>query len=321
MTRHLRWGILGTGKIARKFAQQLPQTPRAKLVAVGSRSADSAGRFVDEFGGKACAGYDDLLDDAGVEAVYISLPNSLHHPWTIRALEAGKHVLCEKPIAANATEAAEMFDAAERARRVLIEAFMYRCQPAVSKMIETVRDGAIGQLKLIRTHFTFNRPASSEDVRYRPELAGGSLMDVGCYCINLARAIVGAEPSEMHATAHLHPLGVDDYAAGTLNFDNRVLCVFSCGMSVDADRTTYVCGTEGHLAMDTPWFSDGSFTLVGAQESRSIRAVAPMDSYALEADLFAASVQDGAEPWITKSDTLGNMRVLDELRRRIGLPY
>ncbi|NQT14415.1 MAG: Gfo/Idh/MocA family oxidoreductase [Planctomycetes bacterium] len=321
MSNPLGWGILGTGNIARKFAAQLPESSQAKLVAAGSRSADSAGRFVEEFAGKACAGYDRLLADPDVEAVYVSLPNALHREWTIRALEAGKHVLCEKPLAVTAAEAEEMFAAAERCERVLVEAFMYRCHPAVVRLIETVRSGGIGQLKLIRTHFTFNRPEPADDVRYQPQLAGGSLMDVGCYCINLARALAGGEPTAVHAACHLHPSGVDDYAAGTLDFDGRLLAAFTCGMTVEADRTTYACGSEGYIAIDTPWFSDGTFTLVRNDERETIRAEAAIAPYALEAEAFARAVRDGAAPWITKTDTLGNLRVLDALRRQIGLPF
>ena len=321
MSEPLRWGILGTGKSARKFAGQLHQSRRARLLAVGSRSADSADGFAGEFGGTGYGSYEDMLADPNVDAVYNSLPNALHHAWTIRAIESGKHVLCEKPIAATAAETEAMFDAAERTGRLLVEAFMYRCHPAVQRLITMVRDGAIGQPKLIRTHFTFNRPDSPEDVRYQPGLAGGSLMDVGCYCINLARALAGGEPTAVHAAAHLHAAGVDDYAAGTLDFDGRVLCAFTCGMTVDADRTTYVGGSDGYAAIDTPWFSDGTFTLVRAGQREVIRAEASMEQYALEAEAFAACVSGEAEPWISKSDTLGNMRVLDELRKKIGLPY
>jgi len=321
MSNPLAWGILGTGNIARKFAAQLPETPQAKLVAVGSRSADSAQRFVEEFAGKAYAAYDRLLDDPNVEAVYVSLPNALHREWTIRALEAGKHVLCEKPMAVTTAEAEEMFAVAERHGRLLVEAFMYRCHPAIARLIETVRSGAVGQLKMIRTHFTFNRPHPADDVRYQPQLAGGSLMDVGCYCFNLARALAASEPTAVHAVAHLHPSGVDDYAAGTLDFDGRVLATFTCGMTVEADRTTYACGSEGYVAIDTPWFSDGTFTLVRSGERETIRAEAPITPYALEAEAFARAVHDGVEPWITKADTLGNLRVLDALRPQIGLPF
>lgn len=321
MIQPLEWGILGTGKIARKFAAQLPQTARAKLTAVGSRSADAASHFADEFGARSSGHYDEVLEASGVEAVYISLPNALHHPWTIRALQAGKHVLCEKPIAVNAAEAEEMFDAAEQAGRLLVEAFMYRAHPAIARLIAMVHDGAIGQLKLIRTHFTYNRPNDLHDIRFQKDLAGGALMDVGCYCINFARALAAAEPTSMHASAHVHATGVDDCTAGVLAFEDRTFCSFTCGMTVDSDRTSYLCGSDGHIVIRAPWFCDGTFEIVKDSQHETIKIEAPMDLYALEAEAFAAAVQDGAEPWLTKADTLGNIRVLDQLRSQIGLPY
>lgn len=321
MSEPLRWGILGTGVIAGKFAAQLPQSARGELAAVGSRAAESARRFAHPFGGTAHAGYEALLADPAVEAVYVSTPNALHKEWTIRALEAGKHVLCEKPVAASAAEAEAMFEAAGRAGCLLVEAFMYRCHPAVQKLIRMVHQGAVGELKLIRTHFTSLRAYSPGDTRFDPQLAGGSLMDLGCYCVNFARALAGCEPTAVHAAGHLHPSGVDHYVAGTLDFDGHVLCVLTCGMTIRADRTTYVCGSEGYAAIDCPWLTDGTFTLVRGEQRETIREEASMDLYALEADAFAAAVRDGAEPWITKADTLGNMRVLDELRRQVGLSF
>ncbi len=252
------------------------------------------------------------------DAVYISLPNSLHHRWTLSALEAGKHVLCEKPLAGSRREAEEMFAAAERHGRVLVEAFMYRTHPAVKRVIQLVHEGAIGEIKLIRTHFTFNREARADDCRYQADLAGGSLMDVGCYCINLARALTGREPDAMEAITHRHSLGVDDYAAGMLKFGD-VLCVFTCGMTVENDRTTYVGGSSGYLEIDTPWFADGNITVVQGGDSPSrdqIIEPATQGLYALEADAFAGCVLDGDAPWITREDTLGNLTVLDQLRDR-----
>ena len=322
MASPLRWGILGSGNIAGKFAAQLPQSPRAEMAAVGSRRAESAGRFADRFGGVAYPSYDELLADDSVEAVYVSLPNSLHREWTIKALEAGKHVLCEKPIASNTAQAIEMFDAARRSDRVLVEAFMYRCHPGIEKLIKMVHDGAIGRVKLIRSHFTFNQPDATQDICFQPELAGGSLMDVGCYCINLARAVAGSEPTAMHAVAHRHASGVDDYAAGCLDFDGQTLAAFTCGMTVEADRTTFIGGSDGYLEIDLPWFCDGTFTLVTdkGDDRQTVRAANRMEPYALEADTFAAVIRDGIEPWISETDTLGNMRVLDELRRQVGTP-
>jgi predicted dehydrogenase len=263
-----------------------------------------------------------MLDDDSVEAVYISLPNSMHHEWTIKAVEAGKHVLCEKPFASNVAEAQEMFAAGREAGRVVIEAFMYRTQPVIKKVIQLVRGGVVGDVRIVRSNFTFNRPASMEDCRYQPELAGGSIMDVGTYCTNFTRALLGAEPTEVAAICHRHSGGVDEYAAGTMRFEGDVLSTFTCGMTVYSDWGTFVGGTEGHLHIDAPWFSDGKFVVTkGNDETTEHEVKSPMDLYAMEAEAFAESVLDGAEPWLTEADTLGNMAVLDKLRASAGLSY
>lgn len=320
MTKPFSWGILGTGVIADKFAGQLTESSAGQLVATGSRTLESAERFTARHGGRAHGSYAALLADAEVEAVYLSLPNHLHHEWTLKALAAGKHVLCEKPFAINAAQAEEMFTAADRAGRVLIEAFMYRCKPVIARLLQTVRAGAIGEVRLIRSNFTFCRDVMPQDARYEPAMAGGSLMDVGAYCVNFARAITNGEPVEMRALAHLHERGVDDYAAGVLRFPGDILATFTCGMTVESDRTTYVGGTRGWLAIDFPWQTAESFLIVRGDTRETITVPMPKSIYALEADAFADAVRQGTPPWTTRADTLGNMRVLDELRRQIGLP-
>jgi predicted dehydrogenase len=309
---------LGTGSIARKFAGQLPEAPRGELIAVGSRNRSTAAAFTDEFGGAAHGSYESLLADEAVEAVYISLPNGMHHEWTLHALAAGKHVLCEKPLASNAAQAAEMFAAADRAGRTLVEAFMYRAHPLTKQFLQIVHSGKIGRLKLIRSNFSFHREASPSDARYQADQAGGSLMDVGCYPINFARAIAGGEPTAVQVAAHRHPLGVDDYAAGVLDFGGEVMGAFTCGMTVDDDRTTFVAGDEGWASVDTPWFGQGPITLVRGEERTVIEASTTLGLYAIEAEAFADVVQDGAQPWITRDDSLGNQRVLDALRGQLG---
>ena len=322
MAETLRWGILGTGGIARKFAAQLPHSETGELVAVGSRQEEAAIAFANEFGGAPRSPYQGLLADPRVDAIYNSLPNSLHAEWTIRALEAGKHVLCEKPIAVNAAQAREMFAAAERTGRTLVEAFMYRSHPAVQQFLALIREGAIGPVKLIRANFSFQREADPRDVRYQPSLAGGSIMDVGCYCVNFARAIADSEPTAMHALAHLHDTGVDEYAAGVLKFDDDVLCTFTSGMTINSDLHTFVAGRDGHMAFEAPWFSGGKFTITrrGAKPE-TIHVATHSHYYAMEADAFAATVLDGAPPAITADDSIGNMVALDALRRSAGLAY
>ena len=321
MAERLRWGILGTGNIARKFAAQLPGSKRGELVAVGSRNEESAIAFANQYGGAPRSPYEGVLADAKVDAIYNSLPNSLHAEWTIRALEAGKHVLCEKPIASHADEAETMFQAAERTGRKLVEAFMSRSHPAVQRFIAMAHEGAIGDLRLIRSNFTFQRAADAKDVRYQRELAGGSIMDVGCYCVNFARAITGADPISATALAHLHETGVDEYAAGLLQFEDDIFCTFTSGMTTKSDLHTVVAGSEGYLRIDTPWFTDGTFTLVRGDQTETIQLDSATDYYAMEADAMADHVLDDAKPAISAADSLGNMRTLDQLRKSAGLDY
>jgi len=321
MTEPLRWGVLGTGKIAHKFASELQQTESGHLVAVGSRTPASANGFVEEFGGRAVGDYQALLNDKEVEAVYLSLPNSLHYPWTLLGLQAGKHILCEKPIASTAAEAEEMFELAQKSDRRLVEAFMYRQHPAVQQMLADAHSGLIGQVKMVRAHFTYHRPPSMTDVRYQPKLAGGSIMDVGCYCVNFARAATQSEPTDVQVSVHRHEGGVDEYAAGVLNFNGKMLASFSCGMTVEADRRTLICGDQGYLWSPDPWLGGDCYYRVINGKEEQVQAAAAYGRYALEADEMARLIREGGDPIVTPADTIGNMHVLDELRMNAGLGY
>lgn len=320
MSEPLKWGILATGVIAGKFANDLKATHRGVLAATGSRSKESADTFASKHGGRGCGSYDEVLADPDVEAVYISTPNHLHKKWTIKALRAGKHVLCEKPIAMNAAEAEEMFQVAEECRKVLVEAFMYRLRPVVKKILETVRGGVIGDVRLIRSNFTFAREADKADARYHAEWGGGSFMDIGAYSVNFCRALAGSEPTEIHAVAHMHEHGVDDYAAGLFKFGDDILATFTAGMTIMSDRKVFIAGTKGRIMADQPWFDNEIFELTVGEETQVIEAKQEKPLYTLEAEAFADVVQNGVEAWTTKADTLGNIRALDELRRQIGLP-
>jgi D-xylose 1-dehydrogenase (NADP+, D-xylono-1,5-lactone-forming) len=340
MSDRLRWGVLGTGNIARQFADGVLKTGRrSQITAVGSRSPQSAQAFGQPREIAVVHGsYEALLADPQVDAIYNSLPNSLHHEWTIKALRAGKHVLCEKPFALTHSEAEEMFEEARQAKRVLVEAFMYRSHPLTHAMIDAVRGGEIGELKLIRTSFCYKTSRVDGNVRFARELGGGGLMDVGCYCINFSRMLAGEEPNEIHASAHMHERGVDDLVVATMKFPGGVVASFTCGMSVHADNTAYVCGTDGYIEIPIPWKPPvtGALYMIakstppkmdlaaGApprppKETRTVDA--GKELYALEADDFAAAVLDGKPPALTEADTLGNMAVLDEMRRQIGLTF
>jgi len=339
MSNRLRWGILGTGNIARQFCAGVLSAQRSTLVAVGSRSGASAANFAKLHRiPSAYDSYEKLLTDPGVDAVYNSLPNSLHHRWTIAALEAGKHVLCEKPFAVDAHQAQEMFDVARRCGRLVVEAFMYRSHPLTRAVKKAVYEGAIGELKMIRSSFCYRTTKVTGNVRFDAGLAGGSLMDVGCYCINFSRLFAGCEPVQVGGSGHFHESGVDDRVVGTMEFPNGVLAGFACGMSSQADNTATLSGTEGFIEIPIPWKPpandsifiiargtppkmDGPMKSPGTSPRETIRVPVQGDLYGIEADAFAAGVLDGAAPFITSADTLGNMRVLDqlqaEIRRRI----
>ena len=338
MSQTLRWGILGTGNIARQFATGVNSCRRGTLAAVGSRNIDSARAFADTYRiPTAAGGYDAILNNPAVDAVYVSLPNSMHHEWTIKSLRAGKHVLCEKPFATNTAESQEMFDVARKMGRVLVEAFMYRAHPLTHAYMKAIADGVIGQVRLVRTSFCFRTMRTSGNIRFDAGMAGGALMDIGCYCIDLSRLVAGEEPKVIHASAQIHSSGVDEVTVGTMQFPSGLLASFTCGMSLQADNAAYICGTDGYIEVPVPWkppVQRAAWTIARSTPPRMDQPAsnapppppretfyedAGVDLYGLEADAFAATILDGKPPFMTEQDTLGNMRVLDEMRRQIGV--
>ena len=340
----LRWGILGTGNIANQFAAGVLTARRSRITAVGSRTSQAAQAFADKYQIKQShASYQQLLDDRDVDAVYNSLPNTLHHEWTIKALRAGKHVLCEKPFAVDARQAQEMFDVAAAEKRLLMEAFMYRTHPLIKEVARQVRAGAIGRLRHIRTSFCYRTTRIAGNIRFDPALAGGALMDVGCYCLNFSRFFAGAEPLSVRAAANLHDSGVDDHTAGLLTFPGGLLATFICAMTVQADNTATLAGDEGFIELPIPWkppTEDATYVIgratpprqdlagprppssiaAGPRETRTV-STGGVGLYGMEADDFAASVLDDSPATISPADTLGNMTLLDEIRRQVGVTF
>jgi predicted dehydrogenase len=333
----LSWGILGTGNIARQFATGVRASRNGELAAVGSRSTTSARDFAGVFRIPEASGdYQSVLDDPTVTAVYNALPNSMHHEWTIKALRAGKHVLCEKPIAAGAAEAEEMFDVAAHSGRVLMEAFMYRSHPQTLAVMDAVAKGVIGDVRLVRTSFCFRTTRVDGNIRFSKELAGGALMDIGCYCINFSRLFAGAEPTDITVTGKLHASGVDELAAGTMTFPNGVVASFTCGMTLHADNTAHLCGSEGFIEIPVPWKpprDSAGFTVARSTPPRmdsagkAVPAPPPRekvvvnvgdDLYGIEADDFAQCVAGKQSPRVSREDSIGNMRVLDGMRKLVG---
>lgn len=336
MADRLGWGILGTGNIARQFATGVIASRLGALRAIGSRQQARASDFAGTFHVPRSYGdYAGVLRDPEVDAIYNALPNSMHHQWTIAALNAGKHVLCEKPLASNSAEADEMFDVANKCGRVLMEAFMYRSHPQTHAIENAVKSGAIGSLQLIRTSFCFRTTRIAGNIRFDRRLAGGALMDIGCYCINFSRLFAGAEPMQTTVTGKLHESGVDELAVGTMTFAGGVIANFTCGMTLHADNTAYLCGTEGYIEIPVPWKPprpESGFTIARSTPPRmdsSGKAIpAPLprekvivnssdDLYGIEADDFAESVNGKHPPRLSRADSIGNMKVLDEMRKQL----
>lgn len=333
MSKVLRWGILGTGNIARQFCADLRGSTRGQVAAVGSRKLETARTFASTHSiPEAVGGYAELLQRADVDAVYLSLPNSMHHEWTLAALRAGKHVLCEKPLTSGMAEAEEMFDVARQTGRILVEAFMYRSHPQTLAVVDAVKRGAIGELKSIRTSFCYRTARVENNIRFKPELNGGAMMDIGCYCINFAQLFAGGEPSHVSAYGRFHASGVDEIAAGVLQYPSGVVATFICGMSLQADNTATLSGSEGYIEIPVPWKPGANAQwhigysappLMDKLQGLHAGTIPPRQTfttsatngpYAMEADDFAACVLDGAPSRVTPADSLGTMRTLMKIR-------
>jgi predicted dehydrogenase len=336
MSERLNWGILGTGNIARQFAGCVATSARGTLRAVASRKQASADAFAAQFHMPVAYGdYRELLADRSIHAVYIALPNTLHEEWTVQALDARKHVLCEKPFALDAEQGRRMFDAAEKRHLLLAEAFMYRSHPLMDAVRAAVERGDIGELRLIRSSFCY-RLLNQQNIRFDPQMAGGVLMDLGCYCVNFSRLFARQEPVAIHAVAHRHATGIDDVLVGSLAFPGGILASFTCGMSVQVDNTAYLCGSEGYIEIPVPWKPPRQNALFVVARSTPPRMDGPVsappprvthrvdsqvDLFAHEADEFAAAVLDGKPLRVTPEDTLANCRVLDQMRQQISADY
>lgn len=246
----IAWGIIGAGRIARKFAAALHEISTSKLVAIASRDAARAVTIAADLGAPVAYGSNEqLLADPQIQAVYIGLPNGLHVEWSLKAAQAGKHVLCEKPLAPTAAEAAHMLATARAHNVWLAEAFMYRFHPRTKKLAELVQSGIIGKVQLVRVGFSFklDRPT---DPRWDHTLAGGSLYDVGCYCVNLARFVVGEAPTQAWATARWSASGVDETLAGTLEYPGGAIAQISCSFQGGFQQQAQIIGSDGLIELD-----------------------------------------------------------------------
>jgi predicted dehydrogenase len=327
----LRVGILSTANIARAFVKGVQPSSTVRVVAVASRDAAKAKRFAAEVGVPGIHdSYEALLADPGIDAIYNPLPNSLHAEWSIRAVEAGKHVLCEKPLAASASEARAMFEAAKYNSVHLVEGYPYRAQPQTLKLRELLDGGAVGRVQLIQASFGFTLK-DGPNIRLDPSLAGGALMDVGSYPVSLARMVAKEGPSRVSALAKWTDSGVDRTLVATIEFPSGLLAQVSCSFDTAVHRQALIAGTEGIL--QTTFYNNPSPTAPpilhlqrgkGWDATVEILEVPTTNGFLGEAESFERLVRQGREQWTgaTPEESLDIMLTLEALLRsaRSGKP-
>ncbi len=318
MTTHtMRWGVLGVAKIAvGTVIPAIQQSATNEVVAIASRSADKAAAAATRLGiARAHGSYQDLLADPEVDAVYVPLPNHLHAEWSIRALEAGKHVLCEKPLALGVTEAETMVAAAEQTGGKLMEAFMYRFHPQWDLVRTLVAAGRIGPVRAVSSWFTYEKQPEG-NIRNVPEWGGGMLLDVGCYCISAARFVFGEEPIDAAGVLRRDPdTGVDIATAGILRFPAGE-SVFFCGGDHAHDQRVHIIGSEGTITVEHPFTPDphspATLRVVTPAGEEALEAPAA-NSYTIEVERFADAVRHDTPVPTPLSDALANLRVIEQV--------
>ena len=321
----IKWAVLGTAGIAK--GQTIPgmlQAENCELYAIAGRSLEKAKAYQEEFGfTKAYGDYDELLADPQVEAVYIPLPNQLHHDWAIRALKAKKHVLCEKPLAPTAKEAEEMIRCANENGVLLMEAFAYLHSPYVCALKEIVDSGVLGEIRYIETAF-ITSDYDVSNIRMRKETFGGALYDLGCYNTSLILRLLGEEPESVQASAVYSDQNVDRLTTGILTFKGGTSAAFTCGMVLPTDMNQrldrlQIHGTKGKIVSDVEYNQEGecSFTVV-TEEGTQVRKVTARQNYALETEQFGRCIRQGETPFVSNEFTMMNSRTIDRLLESIG---
>ena len=312
MGQPVTWGIISTADINRKLIPGAHASSKVDLVAVASRDAARADVYAQKWEiERAYGSYESLLADPEIEAVYISLPNTLHCEWSIRALEAGKHVLCEKPLSRHVADVEAAFDAAERTGRLLTEAFMYRHNPQTRRLKQLVDDGAIGELRLVRSAFSYSL-YDEHNIRLQTSLEGGALMDVGCYCVSGSRLLAG-EPESAYAQAWFGPTGTDWVLTGNLRFPGDVLAIFDCGTAlVDRDELEAI-GSEGSLFVDDPWHCEVPGIELRRNGEVEHIELDLLDSYRLELENLSDAIRGEKELLLGRDDAVAQARTLEAL--------
>jgi predicted dehydrogenase len=311
----MRLGLLSTARINVKLVAGARAATGVEVVAVGSRNRERAAAAAAELGiPRAHGSYEAVLEDPDVDAVYVPLPNGLHADWAIRALEAGKHVLCEKPLTRSPDEAEVVFDVAQQAGRVLAEGFMWRHHPQALRLVALVQEGAVGTLRLVRGSFAFDLSGSPDDVRWSGALAGGALMDVGCYCVSAVRLLAG-EPVEAAAVRVEGGTGVDAVLAGTLRCPGDTIGIVDCAFAGTHRHSLEVVGDEGRIVIADPWHCVAPGIDLYRDGTAERIEIEPRNPYACELEDLAAAARGDAPPRFGRADGVGQARAIAALYR------
>ncbi|MDL2410369.1 aldo/keto reductase [Rhizobium calliandrae] len=335
----IRWGIIGPGKIAQTFADGVVHSRTGKLVAIASRNPGKPGLGENFPGARIVDGYEALLTDKDIDAIYIATPHTGHSEWAIKAIRAGKHVLVEKPIALSSYDAEAIYYEAKNAGVFAGEAFMYRVHPQTAKLIALVKSGVIGEIRIIRSSFGFNMGTVKPEHRlFANDTAGGGILDVGGYPVSMARLIAGAvegkpflDPEKVSGVAHLGQTGVDEWASAVLKFPNKIIAEVSCSIMAQQDNTLRIIGSDGRLEVKDFWFASGhkggvgKIELIKGIETQTFEVNEDGWLYSFEVDASGEAIRAGrpefAYPGIGWADSIGNLRVLDQWRASVGLEY
>jgi predicted dehydrogenase len=308
----VKWGIISTADINRKVIPGAHASPKVDLVAVASRDQARAAAYAQQWEiQRAYGSYEALLADDEIEAVYISLPNNMHVEWSIKSLEAGKHVLCEKPFTRHPDEVDEAFDVAEHNDRYLTEAFMWRHNPQTTRLTELVAEGVIGELRLIRSAFSYSL-YDEANIRLRTDVDGGALMDVGCYNVSGSR-LLGGEPERVWGEAWYGPSGTDWVFTGTMRFASDVIATFDCGTALPARDELEAIGSEGSLFLDDPWHCNNPVIEIRRADGVERVEIEHEDSYRLELENLSDAIRGAGTPLLGRDDALGQARALAAL--------
>jgi D-xylose 1-dehydrogenase (NADP+, D-xylono-1,5-lactone-forming) len=312
VSQPVKWGIISTADINRKVIPGAQVSPKVDLIAVASRDQARADEYAKQWEiERAYGSYEALLADPEIEAVYISLPNTMHCEWSIKALEAGKSVLCEKPMTRHVSEVTEAFDVADRTGLWLSEGFMYRHNPQTKKLQELIADGAIGEVRLVRSVFSYSL-YDEGNIRLQTDLEGGSLMDVGCYNVSGSR-LVGGEPEHVFGEAWFGPSGTDWVFAGTLRFPANVIATFHCGTALPDQDELEVIGSEGALFLDDPWHAGAPVIELRRSDGVERIELARDDSYRLELENLSGAIRGEGQLLLGRDDAIGQAQTLEAL--------